>query len=118
MVHNEDKARGVNPHGSLAPRGEAPMSTQVADRRPTLAYDSDVLVVGGGAAGVAAAVTAARKGLRVLLLEKYGFCGGAAVAGLSGTICGMYAATDATERPPEQIVFGFADRFVKLLQEK
>ena len=58
-----------------------------------LTFDTDVLVVGGGAAGVAAAFTAARAGARVLLLEKYGFCGGAAVAGLSGTICGLYAAT-------------------------
>jgi len=94
------------------------MSTQVADRRPTLAYDTDVLVVGGGAAGVAAAVTAAGAGVRVLLLERYGFCGGAAVAGLSGTICGLYAATGSAGQPPEQIVFGFADRFVKLLRQK
>ena len=53
-----------------------------------------MLVVGGGAAGVAAAVTAARQGLKVTLVERYGFCGGGAVAGLSGTICGMYEASD------------------------
>ena len=46
----------------------------------------DVLVIGGGAAGVATAVTARRQGLRVVLLERYGFCGGGAVAGLSGTV--------------------------------
>ena len=64
---------------------------ELRDRRGQLTFDTDVLVVGGGAAGVAAAFTAARAGARVLLLEKYGFCGGAAVAGLSGTICGLYA---------------------------
>ena len=32
-------------------------------------YDVDILVVGGGPSGVAAAVTAARKGKRVLILE-------------------------------------------------
>jgi hypothetical protein len=90
----------------------------LADHRAELAFETDVLVVGGGAAGVAAAVTAAEQGARVLLLEKYGFCGGAAVAGLSGTICGLYAATNDTKREPEQIVFGFADRFVKLMQQK
>lgn len=94
------------------------MTAQVTDKRPTLAYDTDVLVVGGGAAGVAAAVAAARAGARVLLLEKYGFCGGAAVAGLSGTICGLYAATESADKPPEQVVFGFADQFVQLLRQK
>src|SRR5262249_33433488 len=69
----------------------------------------DVLVVGGGAAGLAAAITAARAGLRVILLERYGFCGGAAVAGLSGTVCGLYAASEDAHRPPEQLVFGFAE---------
>jgi glycine/D-amino acid oxidase-like deaminating enzyme len=91
---------------------------RATDKRPTIAYDTDVLVVGGGAAGVAAAVSAARAGAKVLLLEKYGFCGGAAVAGLSGTICGLYAATDDKTRPPEQIVFGFAEKFIALMREK
>jgi succinate dehydrogenase/fumarate reductase flavoprotein subunit len=38
------------------------------DRRPGLRLGTDVLVVGGGAAGVAAAVTAARQGRRVTLV--------------------------------------------------
>ena len=42
---------------------------------PVLA-DVDVLVVGGGAAGVAAATVAAEAGKSVILLERYGFCGG------------------------------------------
>lgn len=71
--------------------------------------DVDVVVVGGGAAGVAAATTAAEGGCRVVLVEKYGFCGGAAVAGMSGTICGLYLAGDGPR--PEQVVFGFAERF-------
>ena len=72
--------------------------------------DVDVLVVGGGAAGVAAATTAAEAGRSVLLVERYGFCGGAAVAGLSGTICGMYLAHDEPVQPT-QAVFGFSERF-------
>jgi hypothetical protein len=91
---------------------------EVRDRRGHLTLDTDVLVVGGGAAGVAAAFTAARAGARVLLLEKYGFCGGAAVAGLSGTVCGLYAATEGAAKPPEQIVFGFADRFIDVMKAK
>ena len=50
----------------------------------------DVLVVGGGAAGVAAAVAAGRAGAKVVLLERYGFLGGLATAAQVGTICGLY----------------------------
>lgn len=76
----------------------------------------DILVCGGGAAGVAAAETAARMGKKVLLVEKYGFPGGAAVAGLSGTICGLFLASDENPKP-EQVVYGFADQFYRRLQE-
>ena len=91
---------------------------QIKDLRPVTRFDTDVLVVGGGAAGVAAAVTAARQGLQVTLVERYGFSGGGAVAGLSGTVCGLYAATDNPCAKPEQVVFGFADEFVRLLAER
>jgi FAD dependent oxidoreductase len=86
------------------------------DARARLRLDTDVLVVGGGAAGVAAAVTAARQGLDVTVVERYGFCGGGAVAGLSGTICGMYEATDRRANGPTQVVFGFADEFSRRLE--
>lgn len=76
---------------------------------PVLA-DVDILVVGGGAAGVAAATTAAEHGKRTLVIERYGFFGGAAVAGMSGTICGMYLASDVHPEP-RQIVGGFTERF-------
>ena len=77
----------------------------------------DILVVGGGAAGVAAATVAAEAGKSVILLERYGFCGGAAVAGMSGTICGMYLASDRLNRP-EQVVFGFTERFRSALEAR
>jgi hypothetical protein len=83
---------------------------------PVLA-EVDVLVTGAGAAGVAAATVAAEAGLSVLVVEKYGFSGGAAVAGLSGTVCGMYLASDA-KRVPEQVVFGFTERFTQKLTAK
>lgn len=71
----------------------------------------DVVVVGAGAAGVAAATTAAENGADVVLVEKYGFAGGAAVAGMSGTICGLYLAHDDPRGGPVQVVHGFAERF-------
>jgi len=51
-------------------------------RKTPVAADADVLVCGGGFAGVAAAVCAARQGVRVLLLERYGFLGGLVTGGL------------------------------------
>lgn len=71
----------------------------------------DAIVAGGGAAGVAAAETLGRLGHDVLLIERYGFCGGNAVAGLSGTICGLYLSSERNSNRPEQAVFGFAERF-------
>lgn len=46
-------------------------------------YQYDIAVVGGGPAGLAAAITAARAGKRVILLEKNGFLGGNLTIGLS-----------------------------------
>ena len=76
---------------------------------PVLA-EPDVVVIGGGAAGISAATTAAEAGLSVLLVERYGFCGGNAVAGFSGTICGLYYASEKAKNRPEQAVYGFAER--------
>lgn len=88
----------------------------MVDLRHTEVVHTDVLVVGGGAAGLACAVTAARRGRSVILLERYGFCGGAAVAGLSGTVCGLYAASDRRNAEPERLVHGFVDEFLDLME--
>ena len=79
----------------------------------------DVLVCGGGPAGVAAAETAARHGQRTLLIERLGFLGGMAVAGYSGTICGLFFNSDhPREEGPLQAVYGWADRFYQQLKER
>jgi glycine/D-amino acid oxidase-like deaminating enzyme len=51
-------------------------------RRTPLRHEADVLVVGGGTAGVAAAVAAARAGADVLLVERTNALGGLATGGL------------------------------------
>lgn len=43
---------------------------------------TDIAIYGGGPAGASAAIAAARMGARVLLIERYGFLGGTATAGL------------------------------------
>ncbi len=50
----------------------------------------DVVVLGGGAAGTSSAVAAARSGARVLLIERYGFLGGAAANALVLAYCGFF----------------------------
>jgi len=50
----------------------------------------DVIVCGGGLGGAAAAIAAARAGARVLLVERNGFLGGVATAGMCCSIFNCY----------------------------
>ena len=54
----------------------------------------DVVVAGGGAAGIAAAVGASSAGARTLLVERYGFLGGAATNANVLSYCGFYVRGD------------------------
>jgi hypothetical protein len=59
-----------------------------ADARRTEPYD--VVIVGGGSAGVAAAIAAGREGARVLLVERYGSLGGTSTDALVGPFMTSY----------------------------
>jgi hypothetical protein len=62
------------------------------ERRETQVYgEFEVVVVGGGPAGIAAAVAAGRAGRSTLLVERYGFLGGAGTAAGLSTFCGLHA---------------------------
>jgi FAD dependent oxidoreductase len=76
----------------------------------------DVLVIGGGAAGVAAATAAGRAGAKVVLLERYGFLGGLATTAQVGTICGLYL-RDTTGAQATPVAGGFAGEFAARLQK-
>lgn len=77
------------------------------------ALSYDVVVVGGGAAGLAAAVGAAASGARTALVERYGFLGGMATAGMVSTICGLYHTGSAG--PPVALNEGLAETFARRL---
>jgi hypothetical protein len=76
----------------------------------------DVLVIGGGAAGVAAATAAGRAGARTVLLERYGFLGGLATTAQVGTICGLFL-RDTTGAEATPVAGGFANEFASRLQQ-
>jgi hypothetical protein len=73
----------------------------------------DVVVVGGGAAGLASAVAAASAGARTALVERYGFLGGMATAGMVSTICGLYRTSQSG--PAEPLNEGLAGAFAQRL---
>jgi hypothetical protein len=73
--------------------------------------DFDVLVVGGGNAGCAAAIAAARCGARTMLVERYGFLGGTATAAMVGPWMTFHSGR-------ERIVGGIAQEIVERLMSK
>lgn len=73
----------------------------------------DVLVAGGGSAGLAAAVSAARAGARTLLVERDGMLGGMGTTALVHTICGLFQVRDDDRQ--EWANNGFARMFATRL---
>ena len=70
------------------------MSTRTIEepaRQIPIYGEYEVAVLGGGPAGIAAAVAAARAGRRTLLVERYGFLGGMGTAAGVTNFCGLHA---------------------------
>src|SRR5919197_601749 len=65
-------------------------SLTVPEERVPVVEEADLVVVGGGSAGTAAAITAARAGVRTVLVEDSAFLGGMSTGGCVGTFCGFY----------------------------
>ncbi|KQP13649.1 FAD-dependent oxidoreductase [Pseudorhodoferax sp. Leaf267] len=69
----------------------------------------DVVVLGGGPAGIAAATAAARGGQATLLIERYGFLGGMGTAAGVTNFCGLHANVHGSI---QQVVHGVADELL------
>ena len=79
--------------------------TEPARHTPVIA-EADVVVLGGGPAGIAAATAAARAGATTLLVERYGFLGGMGTAAGVTNFCGLFANVHGDIR---RVVHGVAD---------
>ncbi len=83
-------------------------------RKIPIIRDVDILVVGGGMAGVGAAAASGRMGLRTLLVEYFGCLGGNGTSGMVNNFCG-YTTSGPTR---VQIVQGIGGEIHRMLVER
>lgn len=76
-------------------------------------FDTDVIVVGGGPAGICASIAAAREGAKVLLVEQGGFCGGMATLGMVGPFMTSY-----DRKGERMIIRGLFEEIVNRMVER
>ena len=103
--------------GTLTPptKGNGVSKTYLEPAREIpVARDTDVIVVGGGPAGIAAAISSARVGARTTLVERFGYLGGTATASLMACINGFRNQVDPDST---QTVRGIAEEIVLRLKE-
>lgn len=93
--------------------GANPLATVSEPARDTpLLGEYDVVVLGGGPAGMTAAAAAARRGCSTLLVERYGFLGGMGTAAGVTNFCGLHANVYGQH---ELVVHGLADELLATL---
>jgi hypothetical protein len=72
----------------------------------------DIIVVGGGPAGINAAIAAGRKNKKVLLVERHGFLGG------MSTIASVYPWMTFHTESGKQVIKGIAEEIVQRLKDR
>lgn len=77
-------------------------------------YQCDVVVAGGGTAGIAAALAASRLGAKVILIERYGFLGGNATNAQVSAFCGFYT----RGQQPDLVIGGIGQEVLQKLTER
>lgn len=85
----------------------------IAFNRQLPIEETEVLVVGGGPAGLASAIAAARGGAKTILVEKSGYLGGMATIGLVGPFVTCFSANGKI-----QLIRGIFDELVRRMEKK
>ncbi len=83
------------------------------ERKTAIIGEYDVVVLGGGPAGITAAAAAASHRSNVLLVERYGFLGGMGTAAGVTNFCGLHANVRGEIR---QVVHGVADQLLARIE--
>jgi ribulose 1,5-bisphosphate synthetase/thiazole synthase len=110
---SKDAGRGPQFPGSTINRNPAVLANGRViqpKRELSILRKTSVLVVGGGPAGTAAALTARRLGVDVTLVERYGYLGGLATGGLVLAIFPLY------DRKNRQVILGIGEEMMKRLE--
>jgi hypothetical protein len=83
------------------------------ERKTAISGEYDIVVLGGGPAGIAAAAVAGMHGRKVLLVERYGFLGGMGTAAGVTNFCGLHANVHGEIK---QVVHGIADELLARIE--
>ena len=101
------KVSGATGHAATVVNGQVIEPEQ----KISLLHETDVLVVGGGPAGVTAAIAAARAGANTTIVERYGHFGGLWTGGLVLTVLGHWVPG------PKQVCRGIGEEMLKHLDK-
>ncbi|HTY82483.1 MAG TPA: FAD-dependent oxidoreductase, partial [Dehalococcoidales bacterium] len=89
-----------------------PKTITEASRKIKVWRECDVVVVGGGPGGIASAISAARGGAKVILIERYGHLGGMATGGLVNIIPNL------SDMSGKQHIFGLVQEMLDRLDKR
>ncbi len=103
----------TEPSGALIP-GTGTTITEPSREIPVLA-ETDVLVIGGGSAGTAAAIAASRAGAETYLVERYNHLGGLWTGGLVLPLLSTHGVD--TRKTRRQVMFGIGGEMAQRLKD-